>query len=134
MQALCSLDAQGQKGIDMAIDFITDSEEAPEVLREAQRMLLGAWHGRSEADERLEKHSRHWDIKRMPVVDRAILRLAVWEMTSGHANPIVVVAESVRIAQEFSTAESPRFVNGILMMIAREMPAPPDAPEEEKEE
>jgi N utilization substance protein B len=94
-------------------------------------MLLGSWHGRQGCDELLEKHSRHWDLKRMPVVDRSILRMAVWEMLSGHAAAPVAVAEAVHIAQEFSTAESPRFVNGVLMMIAREMPAPPAVEEEE---
>jgi transcription termination factor NusB len=52
-------------------------------------------------------------------------------MLSGHAAAPVAVAEAVHIAQEFSTAESPRFVNGVLMMIAREMPAPPAVEEEE---
>ena len=133
MQALCSLDVQGDKAIDTALDFIRDTEDAPEVRREAERMLLGAWHGRAACDELLERHSKHWDLKRMPVVDRAILRMAVWEMSSGHAHPAVAVAESVRIAQEFSTVDSPRFINGVLMTIAREMPAAENLEKEEEE-
>ncbi len=69
----------------------------------------------------LQRHARHWEIKRLAMVDRNILRLAVYEMYSGRTPPKVVIAESLRLAQEFSTAESPAFVNGILDAIYREM-------------
>jgi transcription antitermination protein NusB len=123
MQALCSMDVRGERAIDTSLGFIRDSEELPEVLQLAEQMFLAAWEARYASDKLVEQHSRHWDVKRMPLVDRAILRLAVWEMTSGHVEPPIAVSEAVRVAQEFSTAESPRFINGVLEALARELPS-----------
>jgi transcription antitermination protein NusB len=121
MQALCSLDVQGEKAIDSALSFVRETEDTPETLREAETMLLAAWHAREASDQIIERRSRHWNINRMPLVDRGILRLAIWEITSRHAPAMIVVAESVRMAQEFSTADSPRFINGVLEAVAREL-------------
>ena len=58
-------------------------------------------------------------------MDRAILRLAHYEMTSGRTNPKVVVNEAVELAKEFSTERSPAFVNGVLDKVLKRMAAKP---------
>ncbi|WP_305094910.1 transcription antitermination factor NusB [Prescottella sp. R16] len=66
-------------------------------------------------DQVIESHLQDWTLERLPAVDRAILRIAVWELF--HATdvpPVVAVDEAVELAKELSTDESPGFVNGIL--------------------
>ncbi|MGI4894874.1 MAG: transcription antitermination factor NusB [Janthinobacterium lividum] len=70
-------------------------------------------------DEVLSTYSMGWTIDRMPAVDRAVLRIGVWEVL--HSNDVpdhVVISEAVEIAQDLSTDESPKFVNGLLARIA----------------
>ena len=55
------------------------------------------------------------------MVDRNILRLAVAEMRGGQTPPKVALSEAIRLAQEFSSAESPRFVNGVLDAVMKEI-------------
>ena len=57
---------------------------------------------------------------RQPPVDRNILRLGIWEMTNTDTPPKVVIDEAVELAKEFSTENSPAFVNGILDAVLRE--------------
>ncbi len=120
LQALSCLDAQGDDAMDLALGFIREGRESIEVLDIAERMTRGAWTARRQADRLVAAHSTHWDVPRMPVVDRSILRLACWELAAGDAPPKVVIHEAVRLAREFSTTESPRFINGVLDAIVRD--------------
>jgi N utilization substance protein B len=66
-------------------------------------------------DDLITSHLQGWALARLPAVDRAVLRVAVWELL--HADDVpepVVVDEAVQLAKELSTDESPRFVNGVL--------------------
>lgn len=66
-------------------------------------------------DSVIESHLREWTLPRLPAVDRAILRLATWELFNTTDVPTaVVVDEAVELAKELSTDESPAFVNGVL--------------------
>ena len=63
-----------------------------------------------------------WEIDRMPVVDRTILRLATWELLSRPDVPVaVVIDEAVELAKQYSTEQSGGFVNGVLGTIATEV-------------
>ena len=114
LQALCCLDAQGQEAMESAGEFITDSRESAPITSAALTMMRKAWAERENTDKLLTQHARHWDLKRLAMVDRNILRLAVCEILSGKTPPKVVISEALRLAEEFSTAKSPKFVNGIL--------------------
>ena len=66
-------------------------------------------------DELITSHLQGWTLERLPAVDRAVLRVAVWELL--HADDVpgpVAVDEAVELAKELSTDESPGFVNGVL--------------------
>ncbi|WP_280448955.1 transcription antitermination factor NusB [Nocardia brasiliensis] len=70
---------------------------------------------RDRVDGTIESYLKDWELSRLPAVDRAILRIAVWELF--HANdvpPVVAVDEAVELAKELSTDDSPSFVNGVL--------------------
>ena len=89
-------------------------------------LAIGADERRAEIDELLGRFAKGWAVDRMPATDRAILRMAVYEL--GHRPDVptgAVISEAVELAGEFSTDESSRFVNGLLARIAREV-RPPD--------
>jgi N utilization substance protein B len=120
---LCCLDAQGPKGAQLVHEFIDDSHEAQDVLEAAHALVKATYEDRVECDRLLARHARHWDLGRLALVDRNILRLATHELRFAKAPPKVVITEAIRLAREFSTAESPRFVNGVLDAIAKELRA-----------
>ncbi|MEZ5130815.1 MAG: transcription antitermination factor NusB [Mycobacterium sp.] len=82
-------------------------------------------------DDLISSHLQGWTLERLPAVDRAILRVAVWELL--HAEDVpepVAVDEAVELAKELSTDESPGFVNGVLgqvMLVTPQIRAAADA-------
>ena len=76
-------------------------------------------HG-AQIDEAIAQASRGWTLERMPAVDRAILRAAVWELLYNEEVPDgVVISEAVELATNLSTDDSGSFVNGVLSAIAK---------------
>ena len=79
-----------------------------------------------EIDETVKKHSANWRIERMAAVDRNILRLAVYEMTSRLwpelTPPVVVIDEALDIARRYSGEAAVPFINGILDSVRKELP------------
>jgi N utilization substance protein B len=75
-------------------------------------------------DALIGRYSVDWAVDRMPAVDRALLRMAVWELLERPEIPTgAVISEAVELAKTFSTEESGRFVNGVLGSIASEVRA-----------
>jgi N utilization substance protein B len=121
LQGLCTLDVQGLKGLELVYQFLDDSDESPEIRADAAKLLRNAWDDREQADRLLAKHAKRWDLARLAMVDRNILRLAAHELLTLKLSPKIVITEALRLAREFSTAESPRFVNGVLDAISKEV-------------
>lgn len=98
----------------------------------ALALVAGVEKHRAEIDEQLEATSENWKISRMPVPDRSILRLAAYEMIYEDEVPVsVAINEAVELAKGFGGEDdSPRFVNGVLGRIARQMEAEAAAAEE----
>ncbi|EGD56066.1 transcription antitermination factor NusB [Gordonia neofelifaecis] len=87
------------------------------------RVVEGVTVDASQVDAVIESHLENWKLHRLPAVDRAILRLAVWELL--YANDVdidVVLDEAVELAKELSTDDSPSFVNGVLGKVAELAP------------
>ena len=75
-----------------------------------------------ELDGRIESVSQHWTVARMPVIDRNVLRMAVYELEDGDGAPTsVVIAEAVRLVAAYSTERSAPFVNGVLSALAKDL-------------
>lgn len=119
MQGLCSLDVQGEAAVGLVLTFVRESRERPETVAEAEDILQGALAARAQADVLMAGQSRHWNVSRMALVDRNILRLALWELLTDRVGKKVVITEALRLAKEFSSAESARFVNGVLDAAAK---------------
>ena len=75
-----------------------------------------------EIDPLISAYSIDWALDRMPVVDRTVLRMAIWELLARTEVPIgVVISEAVELAKRYSTDESGRFVNGVLASVAAKL-------------
>jgi N utilization substance protein B len=82
-------------------------------------VVLGVEAEQARIDELISAHAIDWNLDRMPVVDRALLRMATYELLDRPDVPTgVVISEAVELATEYSTDESGRFVNGVLGTIA----------------
>lgn len=83
-------------------------------------LAKGAAAMASDIDQRISANSAHWKLERMPIVDRNILRLAIYEM-SRHDTPVaVVIDEALELARQFSGDESVAFINGVLDAVHKE--------------
>lgn len=90
-----------------------------EIVGYAREIVEGITTSNAEIDDRIASFSHKWAIDRMPAVDRAVLRVAVWEILFNDQVPdAVAISEAVELAKEYSTEESGLFVNGILSAIA----------------
>ena len=96
--------------------------EMDEGAREfATRLVIGALAHIEELDERIRSRAEHWRISRMAVVDRNILRMAVYEFLNEPTPRTVAINEALEIARRFSTYEATQFINGILDAIKRDL-------------
>ena len=84
----------------------------------AGRMVDGVREHLSEIDAELTRASDRWRLERMPAVDRAILRLAAWELLHSDTPMPVVISEAVELAKRYSTERSGAFVNAVLAKVA----------------
>ena len=90
----------------------------------ASRLVRGVDAPRAEVDEVLGRRSENWPIDRMPAVDRAVLRIAGYELGWEPDLPTaVVIDEAVELARRYSTKDSGRFVNALLSKMAVELRA-----------
>jgi len=85
----------------------------------ARQIVAGVDEHRDEIDEVIETYAQGWTIPRMPAVDRALLRIGVWELQFNDEVPDgVAIAEAVEAARVLSTEDSAGFINGLLGRIA----------------
>ena len=133
MQVLYQLDMRGQADIEAIRASIDDGHDSKEVQEEAMTLALSAWEKRKAVDELVAIHAPQWPTHRQPPVDRAILRLASYEMSSGTVPVKVAINEAIELAKEYSSEGRPAFLNGVLDKIAKQIPvatapAPGSAP------
>ncbi len=87
----------------------------------AARIAEGVIERREVLDQSIEEASEHWSVARMPMVDRNILRLGLYELRYELETPAaVIISEAVRLAQTYSTERSASFVNGVLAALAED--------------
>ncbi len=118
---------------DLIKSYWQEMNESPrsDVSDFAVKLVRGTIKYLDDIDERIRKRTEHWRISRMAVVDRNLLRLAVYEFLHEPETPkTVVINEALEIARRFSTYEATQFINGILDGIKRDLDAvasPPSA-------
>ncbi len=117
----------GRAGADESIVSYWAAENADadlgEPLREfANRLVRGTIDRRDEIDGMLTNHAQNWRVQRMNVIDRLVLRLAVFEMLSETDTPSkVIINEAIELARSFSGDAAVGFVNGVLDAVRKEL-------------
>ncbi|MFC0581081.1 transcription antitermination factor NusB [Micrococcoides hystricis] len=85
-----------------------------------KKIVRGVQEHETDIDEVIATHARGWTLDRMPAMDLAILRVAVWEILyETKLDDPIAISEATKIAAEYSTDDSPSFVNGLLDRIAK---------------
>jgi N utilization substance protein B len=93
-----------------------------EVRDFAEALVRGTKLHEEKIDELISQYAQHWELERMAVVDRNILREGIFEILwAGDVPPKVAINEALEVAKKFSTQESSRFINGILDRIHKEL-------------
>lgn len=89
----------------------------------AEKIIAGVGEHEAEIDGIIREFSVHWDISRMPVVDRNIIRVAVYELFHCPDIPVLVsINEAIEIARDYSSAKSGSFINGLLNAVKEKLP------------
>ena len=106
----------------------TTAEEAA-VRLFGDLLIKGVLEHLEKIDRAIKEHAKNWDLHRMAVVDRNVLRLAIYEMHYREdIPPVVSINEAIDISKRFSTEDSGRFVNGILDRIRQDLMRPARTP------
>ena len=115
LQLLYQVDISRLDAVHEIDEFWQYHHVAPEVRTFADRLVRGTLQHAQEIDRLIAACANNWDIARMAVVDRNILRMGVFELLhADDAPPKVCLNEAVELAKRFGDEESSRFVNGIL--------------------
>ena len=104
---------------------LSDEPLPPEGEQFARELVTGVWNHRTELDAAIQQHAPEWPVDQMAVVDRNVLRIAIYEFSMAHVTPLkVAINEAIELAKTFGSDSAPRFVNGVLGALAAETPAP----------
>lgn len=110
--------------VENVIESSSELQNAGDAAREfASRLVEGTVDRVEEIDKILIETSEHWRLGRMSMVDRNVLRLAVYELLDKSTPPGVVINEALEVAKRFSSPESAGFVNGVLDAVNQEINA-----------
>ncbi len=121
LQALYAWDMRDDIALDRIAQQVWDdlavSREEQEFAGFLVRILIARG---AEIDKSLSEVTTNWRLSRLGAIERSVLRLAIAELLQGTTPPRVVIKESVRLAERYGSAQSARFVNGVLDAYARQ--------------
>ena len=123
MQMLFQWDMSQQDPTKLEKKFWGGAKAAETTRAFANRLFEGAAREVSALDEMIVKHAENWRFERLAAIDRAILRLAIYELRATDTPPKVVLNEAVDLAKKFSSEDSGAFVNGILDAFRKSLPS-----------
>ncbi|MBA3973927.1 MAG: transcription antitermination factor NusB [Candidatus Solibacter sp.] len=112
------------------MDELTGEESAPPPEGDAfmESLAGGTFAQREMLDELIARKAEHWRLDRMPLVDRNILRMAIYEMKDLGTPPAVVIDEALELARRYSEEEAIPFINGVLDSIRKLLDIPLTSP------
>ena len=100
--------------------YSEESEKQPKPDRFMEELVRGTVANAERIDKQIEATSEHWRLNRMAVVDRNILRLAIFELGQGAVPAPIIIDEALELARQFSNDESLSFINGVLDAVHRQ--------------
>ena len=99
---------------------VQDRQGQQAIFDYAEMLITGYLENSAGIDNELQMLADNWSLERMPSIDRAILRLGAWEILHNQEVPNeVAISEAVTLAGEYSTDDSPKFINGVLARLAK---------------
>lgn len=123
LDLLFEADQRGTNASTLLAERLARPGDGPPVSEYAVELVEGVVAHWGEITDLLTTYSHGWTVDRMPGVDRAILRLGVWEIVWNDGVPDnVAISEAVELATSLSTDDSPSFVNGLLARVAEVKP------------
>ena len=115
LQLLCQFDAGNEDVAHITkTPFDENESHSTEPDEESLQLAKEVWEDRLVGDAQTEALTPEWPMHRQPLIDRNILRLARYEMTSGMTPPVAAIDEAIELARLYSTEHSSTFVNGVL--------------------
>lgn len=115
LQFLYQIDLLGQDDLDGLTDFLREEGGDAETARYARLLVEGTHDARPEIDDEIRAVAQNWQIERMAVIDRNVLRMAAFELLHcDEIPPKVAINEGIELGKRFSTQNSGAFINGIL--------------------
>jgi N utilization substance protein B len=119
LQALYELDCTRHKVEETSARLRARETLAQEALGFSEELVKGVLQHKSELDALIERLAPAFPVEQMPIIDRNILRLAIFEILFSKATPLkVAINEAIELAKDFGSDSSPRLINGILGSIA----------------
>ena len=119
LQALYEIDLVGHQ-IDTVLKYrFEDAALEERLVKFSESIALGVWPMKDELDTFIAEHAPEWPLDQVAIVDRNILRIALWEFAVNGDTPIkVAINEAVELAKTYGSDSSPRFINGVLGSLA----------------
>ena len=119
LQALYEIDLVGHP-LGTVLEFRLEDASLEERLVEfTSKIVQGVWPMKDELDAFIAEHAPEWPLDQVAIIDRNILRIALWEFAVSGDTPIkVAINEAVELAKNFGSDSSPRFINGVLGSLA----------------
>jgi len=121
MQALCQWDVQQNNDPTALTEFLLKQVGEGGRIDYAASLVTSYWASHDDVDRRLSAAADRWDLPRLSVVDRNVMRVAVVEMLVGEIPPPVAIDEAIEIGKAFGEADSPRFINGVLDKVRKDL-------------
>jgi N utilization substance protein B len=119
LQALYEIDLVGHPIGTVLKHRLDDANLEDRLVRFSESITKGVWPMREELDSFIAEHAPEWPLDQVAIVDRNILRIALWEFAVNGDTPIkVAINEAVELAKSFGSDSSPRFINGVLGSLA----------------
>ena len=143
MQALCQWDVQKDDSADALGELLRssidasgasdgsnegDSGESGAGIEYAKQLVDRYWASRDEIDARISAAATKWSLERISPVERKLMRVAVVEMLDGDVPVRSVLNEAIEIGRSYGGKDTPRFVNGVLDVIAKSIASAGDTP------
>ena len=98
---------------------LADERLSPAGEEFARTLVAGVLEHRATLDELIHHHAPEWPVDQMAVIDRNVLRIAIYEFHIAHLTPLkVAINEAIELAKTFGSDSAPRFVNGVLGALA----------------
>jgi len=119
LQALYEIDIVGHPPLLVIRDRLSEDDLEEKLAEFARQIVLSVWPIVQDLDQFIAEHAPEWPLDQVAIIDRNILRIALWELAISDNIPLkVAINEAVELAKLFGSDSSPRFVNGVLGSLA----------------